>query len=566
MTRLELNVTQTSSGSAISDAAKAAENLRTAEQRLAEQRAKQEAAARKVQIAQERLNKVKASGKDDSLALMRAEDNLASAVSRLNRETGRTELAVGKLSEAQRTAGQAAKTADGNIRKLGDGATSAGGGLGSFLGAAGKMAGALGLVSLAKDAGQKLLELGKESVTAASDLQQSSGAAAAVFGGAYAKISDAARTSAKDVGLSSSAYQQMAATLGAGLKNQGIEDFAGSTQKVIGLGADLAAQFGGDTASAVEAIGSLMRGEADPIERYGVTIKQSAVSAKLAEQGLGGLEGAAKTQAEAQARLALLFEQTGQAQGTFSRESDTLAGAQARVAAQTEDLKAKVGSALLPAVTAVTQAIGGAMDGSNLLGQAFRVVGDIISAYVTPIIARIKDGFGQLKDAVDKATGGSDKTRDMMEKVGAVIGKVAGVMGGIVSLQIQALISSLVQIVKTAGDVARWVETMGDKLGDIKLPGSLGAIRDVLGSIVDKAKAAADWVGRITAPGGITAAISGLFRAEWMPTVGDTGASYLPLLVPAPVTHVSVQVDGAALRGVVRSEIRAVLRGGSDVR
>src|SRR5690606_20138835 len=46
------------------------------------------------------------------------------------------------------------------------------------------------------------------------------------------------------------------------------------------------------------------------------------------------------------------------AQGAFARESTTLAGAQQRLAAGTENLYATLGTSLLPAVTAVTAAIG----------------------------------------------------------------------------------------------------------------------------------------------------------------------------------------------------------------
>ncbi len=194
----------------------------------------------------------------------------------------------------------------------------------------------------------KTVAFGKESIQAASELEQSTGAVEAIFGKQAAGIKTAAETAAEAFGLSKNSYQELASVLGAGLKNQGLTDYADKTKQVIGLGADLAAQFGGSTKDAVEAISSLMRGEADPIERYGVSIKQSAINAELAAKGQDKLTGAARTQAEATARLKLLFDQTKNAQGTFARESDTLAGKQQRNAAAWENLKAKMGGVFLP--------------------------------------------------------------------------------------------------------------------------------------------------------------------------------------------------------------------------
>lgn len=189
--------------------------------------------------------------------------------------------------------------------------------------------------------------------TAASDLQQSAGAVSAVFGTYADELGALAEDSAKRVGLAQADYQQLAATLGAQLKNLGIEEdnLVGQTDELISMGADLAAVFNGSTSEAVKALSALMRGERDPIERYGVTIKQAAVNARLAEMGLDGLEGSARTAAEAQATLSLLSEQTGHAVGMFAEEADTAAVATQVAKAEWENAAAALGESLLPFVT-----------------------------------------------------------------------------------------------------------------------------------------------------------------------------------------------------------------------
>lgn len=199
-----------------------------------------------------------------------------------------------------------------------------------------------------------------KSVKSASELEQNMGALQSVFKGNAAQMESWASSAAGSVGLAKSEYAGLATVLGSQLRNMGVESeaLAGKTNELIGLGADLSAQFGGSTADAVSALSSLLRGERDPIERYGVSINEAAVKAKMAEMGLSGLTGEAEKNAKLQATLALLYQQTADAQGAFARESTTLAGAQQRLAAGTENLLATFGTALLPAFTAVTAAAG----------------------------------------------------------------------------------------------------------------------------------------------------------------------------------------------------------------
>ncbi len=196
-----------------------------------------------------------------------------------------------------------------------------------------------GIVAMAVQAGN-----------AASNLQQASGAVESVFGAQAAAVDKLADNAARAVGLSERAYKETAAVLGAQLKNMGVstDQLVGQTDSLITKGADLAATFGGSTADAVSALSSLLRGERDPIERYGVSIKQADINSRLASLGLTGLTGDAARAAETQATLALLTEQTADATGMFAAESDTAAGSQQIANALYEEALATLGEGLLP--------------------------------------------------------------------------------------------------------------------------------------------------------------------------------------------------------------------------
>ena len=227
---------------------------------------------------------------------------------------------------------------------------------------AGRLDGALGKAKVAAKAtlaGLAGLAVGAAKI--ASDVEQSAGAVESIYGEHAAGVQALADQAATNVGLARAQYQDLAAVLGAQLKNMGVpmSDLAGQTDSLIVLGSDLAATFGGSTADAVAALSSLMRGERDPIERYGVSIKEADVAAQKAKMGLAGLTGEADRAATTQATLALLNQQTAAAQGAFAREADTAAGAMQRAAAAGTDTGAALGEALLPMVVQA----GGALQG-----------------------------------------------------------------------------------------------------------------------------------------------------------------------------------------------------------
>src|SRR5699024_3437396 len=146
-------------------------------------------------------------------------------------------------------------------------------------------------------AGGAVLGLAGKAVQAASNLEQAAGAVDSVFQGQAEAVHRLGENASTAVGLSSRAYQESAAVLGAQLQHLGFagDQLVGTTDGLIALGAELAATCGGTTQEAVNALSAPFRGESEPIERYGVSIKPAQVNAWLAANGMSGLEGAAKS-------------------------------------------------------------------------------------------------------------------------------------------------------------------------------------------------------------------------------------------------------------------------------
>lgn len=215
----------------------------------------------------------------------------------------------------------------------------------------------------------------KAVVDAASAAEQSLGGANAVFKQYGATVIATSKEADRALGLSANSYRELATIIGSQMKNAGVplDELAGKTEDIIGIGADLAAQFGGSTQQAVEALSSAFRGELDPIERYGISLTAAAVGAKAVELGLAESADELSQNAKAMATLAIITEQSADAQGAFAREADTAAGRAARASAAWDNLTVAVGERLLPAWSALV---------------------DVLGDYVVPALGEVVDGVG----------------------------------------------------------------------------------------------------------------------------------------------------------------------------
>lgn len=200
----------------------------------------------------------------------------------------------------------------------------------------------------------------KTAINNAGNLEQSVGAVDSVFKDSAGQMQAWSFQAAQSVGLSKNAYNELASKLGASLKNAGtpMDELGGKTNDLITMGADLASMFGGTTAEAIDAIGSALRGEMDPIEKYGISLNDAALTAKGLEMGIEKTGGAFTTQQKQLITQALLFEQSADAQGNFAKESDTFQGKLQRAGAQWENVSTKMGELFLPVLSKVLGFIG----------------------------------------------------------------------------------------------------------------------------------------------------------------------------------------------------------------
>ena len=196
----------------------------------------------------------------------------------------------------------------------------------------------------------------RDSIAAASNLEESINAVNKVFGEAAGSIQNFGAVSANAVGLSTREFNQLATVTGSMLGNLGFnaQKAASETITLTQRASDMASVFNTDVGTALAAINSALKGEANPIEQFGVKLNDATVKARAVELGLAATTSEVDANAKAVATLNLIYEQTSKTQGDFASTSDDLANAQRRAAASMENAQARLGRVALPILAELT--------------------------------------------------------------------------------------------------------------------------------------------------------------------------------------------------------------------
>jgi antitoxin component of RelBE/YafQ-DinJ toxin-antitoxin module len=232
--------------------------------------------------------------------------------------------------------------------KAAKGLKEAEGGFGKF-GKAAKLSGAVAAAGAAV-AVVAVAELTKQSLEAAKTQEDSFDHLNFVFGKNSDTVTQWAKDAAKNYGLTASEAADMVASVGAKLNGLGFPlDKTTSLSKTLAeRAADMATAFGGTAADAMKAFGSAVDGKTKGLKAYGVSIAKADIKAQRLADGTAKLTGQAGKQAEAQAVLELALKDTAKTSGEYARQSGDLGAQQDRLNAEMTNLKATIGTALMP--------------------------------------------------------------------------------------------------------------------------------------------------------------------------------------------------------------------------
>jgi uncharacterized membrane protein YgcG len=267
--------------------------------------------------------------------------------------------------------------------------------------------------------------VGKQLVDAASDLQESISKVNVVFGESSKEIHDFAKNAAVSMGISRQEALEAAGTYGNLLQAFGTsrEEAAKMSTTMVQLAGDLASFNNVPIGDALQAIRSGLSGEAEPLKRFGVAINDVRLKEEALRMGLYKGSGQLSVLAKSQAAYSLILKDTSLAQGDYARTSDGVANTQRSLMATFKDIKAELGTALIP----VYQTLLGFLN--DKLMPIFREFSDIVG----------KEGLG----AAFKYLG-----TEGLNAIGKLSGwgnLIFGIVGAVIALKVATIAYTIAQ-------------------------------------------------------------------------------------------------------------------------
>ena len=338
--------------------------------------------------------------------------------------------------------------------------------------AVGNLAKAVSGIAIAK----KVVEIGKESIKLASDLTEVQNVIDVTFGEGNQKIESFAKNASSQFGMSELAAKQYTGTMGAMLKSMQVDNVEDMSTALVGLAGDMASFYNLDVDEAFSKIRSGISGETEPLKQLGINMSVANLEAFALSQGLDKSYQSMTQAEQATLRYNYLLSATADAQGDFSRTSDSMANQLKIAQLNLENIKASLGQALLPAATAATTAFNNLLTNAQ---NAFPALKETVIGAVDEIRAKLEE-FG-LFDALTSAF------ETVKTSVNDIIGSIVTTFNSIANSPAtqavkEALSETFGGLVEQIGPLGNYVGEVGDYIQ--QLIEFLGKLWDVVGPIL----------------------------------------------------------------------------------
>jgi hypothetical protein len=429
-------------------------------------------------------------------------------------------------------------------------------------------------------------------VSAASDLNETMSKTSVIFGDADEALFSFAETAATSLGQTKQQALDAAATFGTFGKAAGLtgQDLAGFSTDFTKLASDLSSFNNSTPQEAIDALGAALRGESEPLRRFGVLLSADAIAAEAMRMGLvtttvseedlavatakvniafekhnqtlekygeGSLQAqqSALALSQAESRLnaevegtndkltaqqktlatqSLIMNATKDAQGDFGRTSDGLANSQRILTAQMKDLQANMGKILLPIVESAVsffRDFTGVLAGNQTV---MVVVIGVVAALATAIIAA--NVAMKIYTATTKAAAAATAFFNFVMSANPIV---------LVVIAVAAIVAALIILEKKFGAVTAALRIVGDGFTN----GIINPVKAAIGLVADLVRLMGKIPG-VSAIGGLVGKIpgfadGGIVTRPTLAMVGEKGPeAIVPLGRGGGVGGVTVNVTG----------------------
>jgi uncharacterized protein YoaH (UPF0181 family) len=231
--------------------------------------------------------------------------------------------------------------------------------------------------------GSKVLKGLQPAIDAASALNEQISFSEQVFGSSAGQISDWGDTAAQSLGQSKRQAIEAANTFAIFGKAAGRSggDLVRFSTDLTKLATDLASARDTSPEEAITAIGAALRGESEPIRRYGVLLDDAGNRQEALRLGLiKTTKDALTPQQRVLAVQSQLYRQTADSADNFAKTSDGVANSERIKAAAIEDANAKMGTPLQTVVAGASAAFTGLLNIVDRVPGGLEAVGVGIAA------------------------------------------------------------------------------------------------------------------------------------------------------------------------------------------
>ena len=207
--------------------------------------------------------------------------------------------------------------------------------------------------------GKALLDLGKEAIQAASDLEEVQNVVDTTFGANANQIESWAKNAGTQFGLTETQAKKFSSTMGAMLKSSGMagDEIVQVSTDLAGLAADMASFYNLDFEEAFSKIRSGMAGMSMPLKELGIDMSVDTLNAFALSQGLQKTFNQMSQSEQTMLRYQYLMQATADAQGDFARTSDGYANGVRQLETNLTSLKTNLGGVLLDVINPMLQGI-----------------------------------------------------------------------------------------------------------------------------------------------------------------------------------------------------------------
>lgn len=293
-----------------------------------------------------------------------------------------------------------------------------------------------------------ILDFGKASIEAASDLAEVQNVVDVTFGESAREIDAWAKQAGKSYGLTETAAKRYSSTIGAMLKSQGMNEneIVGMSEDLAGLAADMASFYNLDFDTAFDKIRSGITGQTEPLKQLGINMSVANLEAFALEQGITKSYTAMSQGEQTLLRYQYLMQATADAQGDFARTSDGYANATRRVQASLETIKTKAGGLLMYAIEPLT----------SWLADTLDLLTEVPERTVLDDFADIDKDFTSRMAHLNETYNQAEAILGVMNEIKAMTATVNGQ-----TISFEQLFGDIAAVEKSGGNIREYLSGLG---------------------------------------------------------------------------------------------------------